>query len=307
MQGGHLVHSQYFSDVAACDGLTPAIAFSPVPAAPEAPEQIRQLWPRHLGTWVQQWEPKPGDVLFLAGTDWRYLDDRGLDALPNPRLNLLQHVRHADHGSVLHGYLTRRAIRICVSPEVADVVSETGLANGPVIVIPNASDLPEASPGRRCSRDTPPSPVAIAGDKNPALAQALSEQLNAVGLPHDLMVEFQPRPSFLERLERSQIAVCIPRREEGFYLPALEAMSLGCLVVTTDCIGNRSFCYDDENCLIADYTAEGLFAAVQRALSLATTDRSRLLDRAAETVRAHSRDAQRARFHQLLKDIDQLW
>ena len=76
-------------------------------------------------------DPGRADILFLAGLDWRYLIDNGFDALPNPRINLIQHVRHAHEGTELHGYLRQRAVRICVSEEVAQALYATGQVNGP--------------------------------------------------------------------------------------------------------------------------------------------------------------------------------
>ena len=40
-------------------------------------------------------------------------------------------------------------------------------------------------------------------------------------------------------------------RHEGFCLPPLEAMAAGTPVVCTDAHGNRDFCRDGENCLMA--------------------------------------------------------
>jgi len=52
--------------------------------------------------------------------------------------------------------------------------------------------------------------------------------------------------------------VFLPNQKEGegFYLPALEGMAVGTLVIFPDCIGNRSFCLSGYNCFRPDYTTE---------------------------------------------------
>ena len=121
------------------------------------------------------------------------------------------------------------------------------------------------------------------------------------------MDRFVPRQGFLRQLGASHLALCIPRQEEGFYLPALEAMNLGCLVVTADCIGNRSFCLHEQNCLVADYNAESFCDATVKALGLNATKSEQILSAARDTARAYSLESQRAKYHDLLKNIDQLW
>ena len=108
-------------------------------------------------------------------------------------------------------------------------------------------------------------------------------------------------------LRGSRVAVCLPRPTEGFYLPALEAMACGCVVVTLDCVGNRGFCRDGDNCFVAPPHAAGLAEAALRAVRLPDAERRRLLAAAAETVAAHSLTAERARFHAVLADVDRLW
>ena len=52
---------------------------------------------------------------------------------------------------------------------------------------------------------------------------------------------------------------------EGFYLPALEAMALGSLVICPDCIGNRSFCLPGRNCFRPNYDLNSVIDSVQSA------------------------------------------
>ena len=56
-------------------------------------------------------------------------------------VRFFQHVRHVHEGTERYRYLAERAIRICVSQEVADAVTATGRAHGPVLTIPNGVDL----------------------------------------------------------------------------------------------------------------------------------------------------------------------
>ena len=73
-------------------------------------------------------------VLAAAGRVGRL--DRGI-----PILNFIQHVRHAADWSIQSDYLDRKAIRLCVSQEVADAVEAAG-SRGPTVIIPNGVDVP---------------------------------------------------------------------------------------------------------------------------------------------------------------------
>ena len=305
-QGGHLKHSHYFAHVGHMPGFVPRITFTGEPATEALAGERLELWPPGDAGAAADWAPRPDDLLFVAGVDWRYLAAGGFDALPNPRINLIQHVRHAHEGTELYSYLANRAVRICVSQEVADAITLTGRVNGPVLTIPNGVDTLSV----KTSAGVPGSerrPVVIVGYKAPDLARSLARQLAVMGIEHVLLTEFLARKKFLEFLAGSRIAVCLPRSEEGFYLPALEAMAAGCLVVTLDCIGNRSFCVHDGNCLIADPTAESLATAVQRALSLDAKQERQLRLQGAATASEYSLEAERRRFHAVLRDIDNLW
>ena len=303
--GGHLKHAQYVDHVRRTAGFAPRLTFTPVPkSTPELLRERDSLWPLAPHEAAANWTPAAEDVCFVAGTDWRYLLAKGLDRLPNPRLNLVQGVRHAQRGSELRTFLPQPAIRICVSPEVAAAVAATSEANGPVVTIPNGTALLPPPPGAE-KRD--PQSVLIVGYKHPALATALAERLHQQGIAHRLLTQFLPREHFVEALTTNAVAVCLPWAEEGFYLPALEAMAAGCLVVTMDCIGNRSFCLPARNCLVADANAAALAASVHDALRLDAGARGRLLAAAAETVNAHSLATERQRFQALLQDVDRLW
>ena len=306
LRGGHLKHSHYYGHVARTPGFQPRITFTGEAPTGALAAERGELWPPGVEGIAGRWAPEPGDVLFLAGVDWRYLHGEGLARLPNPRINLVQHVRHAHEGTELYGYLAHRAVRICVSQEVAESITATGRVNGPVLAIPNGVEtlsMPVCAGAPEPERI----PVLIAGYKEPGLARALAERLSAMGIDHLLLTEFRARRDYLNLLARSRVAVCLPRAEEGFYLPALEAMGLGCILVTLDCIGNRGFCRNGENCLIAEPGADSLAKVAAEALRLPAERRSVLLREAAATASAHTLDAERERFQAVLGEIDRVW
>ena len=93
LAGGHVKHAHYFEHVRRMPGFAPRITFSGAPANESLARERRRLWPPGAGAVAEGWEPERGDVLFVAGVDWRYLAENGLEELPNPRINLVQGVR----------------------------------------------------------------------------------------------------------------------------------------------------------------------------------------------------------------------
>ena len=301
LTGGEVKHAHYVGHVLRMPGFDARVAFTGDLRDPALAAGRARLWPANAV--VADWAPAENDILFVAGSDWRYLDATRRGGEDNPVVNLLQHVRHADPDTELWGYLERPAVRICVSEEVAEAVRATGRARGPVLAIPNGTEL---APWNGAVRVARPIGVLVVGYKRPALGAEVSERLARRGLPSDLL-GFVDRGAFLALLRETRVVVCLPRATEGFYLPALEAMACGCVVVTLDCVGNRGFCRDGVNCVVAPPDAAGLADAVLRAVRLPRPERNRLLAGASATVAAHSLDAERRRFHAVLADVDALW
>ena len=308
--GGSIKHSHYFEHVLRMPGFAPKVALVGEPANDAYARTLRQLWPARDHAVVARWEPGPRDVLFVEGVDWRFLAKSGLENLPNPRINLIQGIQHVHEGSERYGYLVERAIRVCVSQEVADAIAATGRTRGPILTVPNGTDVTPFEPagqGSPAGYGNRHFAVTILGYKSPDLAAALSERLRSEGIDALLLRRFLDRSTYLGLLAESRVAVCLPYAEEGFYLPALEAMASGCLVVTLDCIGNRGFCHRDESCLVAEPGPDALFAATKRALAMPPPERAQMHRRAHETVVKHSLDAEREGFQAILGDVDRLW
>ena len=59
----------------------------------------------------------------------------------------------------------------------------------------------------------------------------------------------------IKNYKKSSIFISTPLPEEGLYLPGLEAMAAGNLVVTPDCYGNRFYCDFKENSIKVQYNS----------------------------------------------------
>jgi len=177
--------------------------------------------------------------------------------------------------------------------------------NGPLHVIPNGTDLATAAPSAAWSDR--PWDVTIGGLKAPELGAALLRRLSAGGRRVRLLDSWMPRPAFLSALGDSRVALLLPSPREGFYLPAIEAMALGSLVVSPDCLGNRSFSLPERNCLQPAYTEDDLFTAALAMLSLAPERREAMLSEGRKTAARHDLLTERRAFLDILQSAEALW
>ena len=297
--GGHQKVHDYFMHVVRSDAFSARISFSP-----------ETVW-GEMNPWrdwrerAVDWDPRQADVLFLAGMDWEFALEHGAEGSGRPIVNLIQHVRHADPGEPLHRFLTRRAIRICVSGEVADAILATGRVRGPVFTIPNAIEqplMPEPTDERG-----PRQPVLVLGTKRTEFARRLWQRLRESGVDARLHDRFVPRAEFLGLLAAHPTTVCCPDPTEGFYLPALEAMSRGSLVICPDCVGNRSFCLDRATCLVPPYDLAGMAESVTTALQLGEREFAAIRRAGRRLAALHSPAAERERFLDILQRVEPLW
>lgn len=295
--GGHQKVADYFEHLQSSFYFNPSIAFS----SSTTWDKSNPWFPEHQNQSLD-YNPANYDYAFLAGMDWQvYLSS------PRPKsqpvINLIQHVRHADPAQPMHRFLSERAIRICVSPEVADAIVATEKVNGPVFVVANGIDIPVIEPQQK-QHD-----IFIFGPKNPQLAQELKANLAQQGVSALCMNEWLPREELLVLLASSRIAVMLPNKTEGFYLPALESMRYADITIVPDCVGNRSFCHNQQNCLIPEYNGAALADAVYEALVLLQQpERMNIFKQhCAATLAYHSLQRERTEFLALMNQVDELW
>lgn len=248
------------------------------------------------------WPPQQADALFLGGMDWAALPAVNA-AGHRPIINLVQHVRHADPALGLRQFLCRRAIRVCVSTAVAQAILATGEVNGPVRVIPAAVDVPMLqSLGAASGRGG----VFIDAVKQPHLGAAVAAALAAVGVPAHLHHTRLPRADYLAAMASAGIVVTLPDPTEGFYLPGIEALALGCALVQYDCLGSRDYLRDGDNALVPAPTVEAIATAVLQLRGDASL-RARLCAGGRVTAARFGLASERASVHALLEEMDALW
>lgn len=119
------------------------------------------------------------DAHFVSGVDWRQIDGAVRPDSPTPVVNLVQHVKHADTSDTLlrHRFLPHKAIRICVSPEVAQAIEATGTVRGPMFTIPDAIDVASLERlGSGAARDLD---AVVAANKQPEMGAEVTARLDA--------------------------------------------------------------------------------------------------------------------------------
>ena len=295
--GGHQKVRDYFEHFRSHPGYSPRIFFS-------GGVGTDGLWTGLSGHIAPAYEPRRADINFLAGIDWQHYLQRPASR-STPVINLIQHVRHADPASDVFPFLAEKAIRVCVSPEVEAAISQTRVVNGPVYTIPNGINLAQLENYAELEKA---SDIYILGNKQPLLATSLSEQLRDIGLSVIVHAEHTSRHLVLSSMAASDVVVLLPHETEGFYLPALEAMALSDMVVVPDCVGNRSFCKDGENCLMPALEREALLASTQQALSLVESGAALSFgQKGQETLACHSLERERLAFYDILDNLEQIW
>ncbi|GGZ70783.1 hypothetical protein GCM10008101_26420 [Lysobacter xinjiangensis] len=282
--GGHGKVWDYFNHAATHPRWSPFIYLTPDSISEGNP------WWQETARRLHKWQPCDASALFVGGLDW--------SAIPSehpPVINIVQHVRHADPASPLFEYLDRPAVRICVSEAVAQAILATGRVNGPVHVIPAAIDVsgyvdrPKRGPN-----------VFIGAQKRPELGHRLAADLRLRGIESHVSDRWLPRAEYLSQMAAAHIAVLLPDPSEGFYLPGLEAMALGCATVMPDCVGNRQYVESGVNCLAPAADAQELAVAVA---SLTPADAARLVANGLSTATRYSLAQERLAFHRILDSL----
>ena len=286
--GGHVKLHDYFEHCLAHPRLDPYIYF-----AHDRTSDLGSIWGGLAGERVlAHLDVEPFDLLVIDGRDWELLPPQ---AEQKTIVHLIQDFRHADAGDPRFAFLSRPALRICVSPELAAVLRPH--ASGPIAVIPNGISLDLFAPGTK-----EPGSVLVWGRKDRTLGKGIRSRLAARGVRVRLLTRPVAREEFAQLLAASGIFVGLTKEREGFFLPALEAMASGCAVVCADAIGNRSFCIDGETCRIARFGDLDDHVRLVEELLSDSAQLDALRVRGLEMARHHTLESERAAFDQFIEE-----
>lgn len=107
-----------------------------------------------------------------------------------------------------------------------------------------------------------------------------------------------------ELLHWCDVFLCCPGPEEGFYLPGLEALAAGAIVVTPDVGGNRAYCRFGENCVLVRLECVEDYVNVLEALVESEDERIETLRRHGyETLAQHTLARERTAFGRFLIEL----
>jgi hypothetical protein len=99
----------------------------------------------------------------------------------------------------------------------------------------------------------------------------------------------------------SDVFLATPLVEEGFYMPGLEAMAAGAVVISSDAGGNRAYCRFGENCVEVGLDDAGGYAgALERLREGGTEEIERLRTGGYAAVGLHTLEHERERFGEFM-------
>ncbi|GAA5151951.1 hypothetical protein GCM10023340_31440 [Nocardioides marinquilinus] len=178
-------------------------------------------------------------------------------------VHLVQNVRHRTP-TWRHGYatrlLTRPVSRIAINDIVAEAISPWLDPRSPLRVVRIgheseyfARDVDGGWPDDRPLRVAYTTWKSDVGDR---AAKALDAGAGGAGARPVEWRAIRESVSWAELRELyhwADVFLGTPDPEEGMYLPGLEAMAAGCVVITPDCGGNMAYARPGENCVLVDY------------------------------------------------------
>ena len=99
----------------------------------------------------------------------------------------------------------------------------------------------------------------------------------------------------------SDVFLATPLVEEGFYMPGLEAMAAGAIVVSSDAGGNRAYCRFGENCIeVGMDVARDYVGALESLRAAGVEEIERLRGNGYVAVGRHTLEHERERFGEFM-------
>ena len=102
----------------------------------------------------------------------------------------------------------------------------------------------------------------------------------------------------------SDVFLATPLVEEGFYMPGLEAMAAGAVVISSDAGGNRAYCRFGENCVGVGFEDAGGYVEALKSLREGSAEEvERLRGAGYEGIKLHTLEHERERFGEFMERL----
>lgn len=182
-------------------------------------------------------------------------------ASPDRMIHLIQGIRHVNldwHEGYARRILARPASRISITGIVGQTIAEYLDPRSLHRVVTIGHDLHYFHRPRQGDLQAPVR-VAYATWKSDVGDQVADVLAGDTGFEFRAVRDPATWRELRDLYGWADVFLSTPLREEGLYLPGLEAMSSGAIVVTPDSIGNMAYCKPGENCFevgfgdVADY------------------------------------------------------
>ncbi len=241
------------------------------------------------------------DILFLnSGKDW--IKYQAAKQIPEgiPIISPVNHFRALNPSHKSYSLLSKKATRLCPSPELFNAVSKHQLTQGKTVYLPNAVEKVHQDNKQWHEKTTE---ILIVGIKNPEMAVKLAKTLSN-DFKLKVVDRWMCKYDFQETLNNSQITIHLPKEIEAHYIPAIESMLYGSIVIIPDCVGNRSYAKHMDTCVMAEYNLESLLKAVKLALSMGVDEKFSMIKKGQLIVEQFSFDKERIRLLDIFNSLD---
>jgi Glycosyl transferases group 1 len=102
----------------------------------------------------------------------------------------------------------------------------------------------------------------------------------------------------------SDVFLATPLVEEGFYMPGIEAMAAGAVVISSDAGGNRAYCRFGENCVGVGFEDAGGYVEALKSLREGSAEEvERLRGAGYEAVKLHTLEHELERFGEFMERL----
>jgi hypothetical protein len=246
-------------------------------------------------------------VLFTEPTHHPLIERATESPLGAQLVHLVQGTRHANpawNDGYNYRLLHRPMSRIMVTEQVTEATRPHTNTRYPTKTILEGHDCDFFSKGAPSSSETAHPMRVLYTTWKSDLGDRVSDALrNDDSIIFRAIRSEMGWPELREEYHRSEVLLCTPGPQEGFYLPGLEAMAAGCAVVSALVGGNESYMVDGHNMVGAEYNDVQDHALSLQLLAGDVSLRTSLVDEGRATTSAHTLERERRSFSDFLLEL----